>query len=71
MIGITDSAGTALLDVEYAPAFDHDRVSSLTWGRSGPPMHLAYHRIDEDAAVLLAIVNDGNGNVRELDFFLP
>jgi hypothetical protein len=43
-------------------------VSSLTWGRSGPPMHFAYHRIEEDAAVLLAIVNDGNGNVRELRF---
>src|SRR5262245_18194332 len=31
-------------------------------------MHLSFHRIEEGAAVLLAIVNDCNGNVRELRF---
>lgn len=69
LTGITDRAGTPLLDIEYATAFDHERVSSLRWGRIGNPTHYSYQRAEDvSGATLLAIVNDGNGNVRDLLF---
>ena len=66
LAGITDRAGEPLLDIEYAESFDHERVSSLRWARSGNPVHITYHPTDE--ATVLAIVNDANGNVRDLLF---
>ena len=57
-----------LLDIEYSMAFDHERVSALRWGRSGKPTHFTYHPTDEGLAAVVAIVNDGNGNVRDLLF---
>jgi RHS repeat-associated protein len=69
LIGITDRAGDPLLDIEYSMAFDHQRVSALRWGRSGNPTHFTYHPpTGEDHAAVVAIVNDGNGNVRDLLF---
>ncbi|HEY6648655.1 MAG TPA: RHS repeat-associated core domain-containing protein [Mycobacterium sp.] len=66
LAGITDRAGEPLLDIEYAKSFDRERVSSLRWARSGNPVHITYHPTDE--ATVLAIVNDANGNVRDLLF---
>jgi YD repeat-containing protein len=66
LAGVTDRAGEPLLDIEYAKSFDHERVSSLRWARSGDPVHITYHPTDE--ATVLAIVNDANGNVRDLLF---
>jgi RHS repeat-associated protein len=66
LAGITDRAGEPLLDIEYTESFDHERVSSLRWARSGNPVHFTYHPTDE--ATVLAIVNDANGNVRDLVF---
>ena len=68
LTGITDRAGKPLLDIEYSMAFDHERVSALRWGRSGKPTHFTYHPTDEGLAAVVAIVNDGNGNVRDLLF---
>ena len=66
LAGITDRAGEPLLDIEYAKSFDHERVSSLRWARTGNPVHITYHPTDE--ATVLAIVNDAGGNVRDLQF---
>ncbi len=47
LAGITDRAGEPLLDIEYAKSFDHERVSSLRWARTGNPVHITYHPTDE------------------------
>jgi RHS repeat-associated protein len=68
LTGITDRTGKPLLDIEYAAAFDHERVSALRWGRSGNPTHFTYDPTNDGSAAVVAIINDGNGNVRDLLF---
>lgn len=66
LTGITDRAGNPLLDTDYARSFDHDRVSALHWADSAHPVHISYEPAGPGG--VLAIVNDANGNVRELTF---